>query len=80
LKQQIECGIIWIQNSPTRKMFLKFFDWFPHMINILIIFATQYFEEMLKILISDFLFYFLFFLFWPLLFSNLITFLFFYSF
>jgi hypothetical protein len=26
LKQQIECGIIWIQNSPTRKMFLKFFD------------------------------------------------------
>jgi hypothetical protein len=25
LKQQIECGIIWIQNSPTRKMFLKCF-------------------------------------------------------
>jgi len=54
-KEQIECGIIWIQQCPTRKIFLKFFDCFPPMINILIIFPTQYFEEMLKILISDFL-------------------------
>jgi hypothetical protein len=42
-KEQIECGIIWIQQCPTRKKNLKFFDCFPPMINILIIFPTQYF-------------------------------------
>jgi hypothetical protein len=40
-----------------KKKNLKFFVCFPTMINILIIFPMQYFEEMLKFFISDFLFF-----------------------
>jgi len=57
LKQQIECDIIWIQQCSTRKKNLKFFACFPTMINILIIFPMQYFEEMLKFLFLIFLFF-----------------------